>query len=74
MRLKSTVKNTYILEAENTLTLVEEPQIEMFVERNNYTFTPKNGALKNPYSVVSLFSGCGGSYLFLKLPNIKACA
>lgn len=60
MQYKNSTNKEYENEEENSHTLVEEPQIEMFVERNNYTFTPKNGALKNPYSVVSLFSGCGG--------------
>jgi DNA (cytosine-5)-methyltransferase 1 len=60
MRAKKTTEKKYITEDVDTLTIAEEPQLEMFIERHNFTFAPKNGALKNPYSVVSLFSGCGG--------------
>ena len=57
MKLKKIVERKFALEDEDTLTMVEEQQIELFRERSNFTFTPKNGTLKNPYSVVSLFSG-----------------
>ena len=60
MQLKKESENQYILEVENNLNLVEEKQLEMFYERRDFTFTPKNETLENPYSVVSLFSGCGG--------------
>lgn len=61
MQDKKTIDLKYANDEDATLTLVEEQQIKMFEEqRINFTFTPKNGALKNPYSVVSLFSGCGG--------------
>lgn len=60
MHSKKTTEKTYSTEADYNLLLAEEPQIEMFVERQNFTFTPKNEDLNNPYSVVSLFSGCGG--------------
>lgn len=60
MRAIKTTEKKHITEYDNILTKVEEPQIEMFIERHNFTFTPTNGALRNPYSVVSLFSGCGG--------------
>jgi DNA (cytosine-5)-methyltransferase 1 len=60
MGQKKTLEKKYALEDVGILTMAEEQQIEMFRERNNFTFTPKNGALKNPYTVVSLFSGCGG--------------
>jgi DNA (cytosine-5)-methyltransferase 1 len=49
----------YSIEAD-TLSVVEDYQVELFRQRKNFSFTPKNGALKNPYTVVSLFSGCGG--------------
>lgn len=60
MGQKKTAEKKYALEDVGIMTMVEEQQIEMFRERSNFTFTPKNGTLKNPYSVVSLFSGCGG--------------
>jgi DNA (cytosine-5)-methyltransferase 1 len=50
----------YISDENHTLTLAEEPQLEFFVEKKNFSFTPKNGELNNPFSIVSLFSGCGG--------------
>ena len=53
------VNKKYINEISDT-SIVEESQIEMFVEKRNFTFTPKKSALNNPYSIVSLFSGCGG--------------
>lgn len=39
---------------------VEEPQLELFRMRKQFSFTPRNGATRNPFTVVSLFSGCGG--------------
>lgn len=44
----------------DTLSVVEDYQAELFRQRKNFSFTPKNGVLKNPFTVVSLFSGCGG--------------
>lgn len=44
----------------DTFSILEEHQIEIFRQRKNFSFTPKKGVLKNPYTVVSLFSGCGG--------------
>jgi DNA (cytosine-5)-methyltransferase 1 len=49
----------YTIDSELNST-VNEPQVEMFVEPKNFSFTPKNGTLKDSFSVVSLFSGCGG--------------
>ncbi len=49
-----------ILDEIEAKSITEEQQIKMFVEKKNFTFTPQNGVLKNPFSVVSLFSGCGG--------------
>jgi len=60
MKVKESKLKGYEFDDSESISLVEEPQMEMFTERHNFTFTPKNGALKNPYSVVSLFSGCGG--------------
>lgn len=53
-------EKTYDIVGDNTLTKVEDHQFALFNERGTFTFTPKNETLKNPYSVVSLFSGCGG--------------
>lgn len=50
----------YDIVVDNTLTKVEDHQFALFNERGTFTFTPKNETLKNPFSVVSLFSGCGG--------------
>ena len=44
----------------DTLSIIEDHQIELFRQKRNFSFTPKNGTLKNPFTVVSLFSGCGG--------------
>jgi DNA (cytosine-5)-methyltransferase 1 len=60
MKVKESKQKCYETNEIESISLVEEPQMEMFTERQIFTFTPTNGTLKNPFSVVSLFSGCGG--------------
>ncbi len=55
-------KIKYYAKAKDTelVSKVEEPQLEIFRLRKRFSFTPRNGATKNPLTVVSLFTGCGG--------------
>lgn len=60
MKHKKVIEKKYPKIETDTLSVAEENQIEIFRAKKKFTFTPKNGTLNNPYSVVSLFSGCGG--------------
>ena len=49
----------YEMDNVNTSTNIEDYQIALFKEYNSFSFTPKLETL-NSFSVVSLFTGCGG--------------
>lgn len=60
MQLNRKTENQYILDVEKCEDVVEEKQLEMFYEPKHFTFTPNYLTSEDRFSVVSLFSGCGG--------------
>jgi DNA (cytosine-5)-methyltransferase 1 len=60
MQQRSEIENSYFSDDENCVDVVEDKQLEMFIEKKQFTFTPAGGDNENAFSIVSLFSGCGG--------------